>query len=262
MPWSLITKSLTSGELEAQRAADAPSSSVLRGAVERLLALLSRATGQARTPAHQRAAFTIAFIALAAKMAKADGHVVRSETDVFGRLFQIDPTQAAQAQRVFNLAAQDTGGFEAYAGQMARALAHEPRILRDVFDGLFHIAAADGILHPAEDAFLRIVAGIFGIGAGEFRSIRAAFVHDARGTSGDDPYEVLGIEAGVTDRDLKQRHRELVRDHHPDSLSGRGVPAAFHAAAGRKLAVINAAYDRILRERGLKVDLATVEPSA
>jgi DnaJ like chaperone protein len=257
MPWPIITKSLTSQTSEAQRAGDRQAGGLVRGAVERLVGIVARATGTARTPAHRRAAF----IALSAKMAKADGHVATSETDVFSRLFHIEPGQAKNVRRVFNLAAQDSAGFESYARQMAKALVNEPRLLRDVFDGLFHIAAADGILHPAEDAFLQVVAEIFGISSGEFRSIRAAFVHDGRGAAFENPYEVLALEPNVSDRDLKLRHRALVREHHPDSLSARGVPPAFHAAAGRKLAVINAAYDVILRERGLKVDLATVEAS-
>ncbi len=238
MAWSLIAKTLGLGE-----------GGTLRSALDTLLGL----SGVVRTPAQQRAAFTIAFVALAAKMAKADGVVAPIEIATFDRLHEVDPAQSDNVRRVFALAAQDTLGFEHYARQIARLLADEPRLLRDVFDALFHIAAADGILHPKEDAYLRSVADLFGISGSEFRAIRSAFVAaDPRGRSTDDPYEVLGATATVSDAELKARHRELVRDHHPDSLTARGVPPEFHAAASRKLAVINAAYDTILRLRGLK----------
>ena len=245
MPWALIKKALG---LHA--------TATVRTAFDALWALV--APGPA-TPAHHRAAFTISFVALAAKMAKADGCVAPIEAETFDLLYDVQPSERANVRRVFDLAAQDTAGFETYARQIARALGSEPRLLRDVFDGLFHIACADGILHPGEDQFLRTVADIFAIAPAEFRSIRAAFISEpTRGASrsGDSPYDILGVAPTISDADLKAAHRALVRDHHPDSLSSRGVPAAFHASAERKLAVINAAFDAILKARGLKGTLA------
>ncbi len=238
MPWDVITKTLGLHE-----------GGTVRGAFEALLGLLS--LGEP-TPGHQRAAFTIAFVALSAKMAKADGCVAPIEAETFRRLIEVQSSETVNVRRVFDLAAQDTAGYESYARQIAKALANEPRLLRDVFDALFHIAAADGVIHPAEDAFLRTVAGIFGIGAVEFRSIRAAFVQQAFPAAADSPYEILGVSPAVSNAELKARHRQLVREHHPDSLSARGVPPQFHEASGRKLAVINSAFDAIARSRGLK----------
>ena len=43
-----------------------------------------------------------------------------------------------------------------------------------------------------------------------------------------------------------------MREHHPDRLVAKGMPEEFVAQANRKLAAINAAYDRIARERGLR----------
>ena len=231
---------------------------VVRGAFDTLVAQLGALVSSNATPAHQRVAFTIAFVALAAKMAKADGCVVPVEAETFHRMYEVHAGEKVNVRQVFKLASQDTAGFESYARQIAKALSNEPRILRDVFDGLFHIAASDGILHPSEDKFLRAVAGIFGIGGVEFRAIRRAFIQiDAlAGGLEDSPYEVLGVDPSILTADLKLRHRELVRDHHPDSLTARGIPTAFHEAAGRKLAVFNAAYDSILRARGLKQSAA------
>ena len=253
MPWDLITRSMGLGE-----------GGFVRSGFDALLSLVGLDGAVPKTQAHQRAAFTIAFVALTAKMAKADGRVTPVEAETFQLLFEVKTGEAANVRRMFDLAAKDSAGYESYARQIAKMLADQPRLLRDVFDGLFHIAAADGIIHPREDEFLRKVAGIFSIPAAEFRSIRAAFVRDATRSAGgraDSPYEVLGINAVVSDAALKARYLELVRDHHPDSLAARGVPAEFHAAAGRKLAVINAAYDEILNERGLKQDRLAHESS-
>lgn len=244
MPLVQITKVLGLGEGGA-----------VRGAFEALMAMLAPLVSPDATPEHQRVAFTIAFVALAAKMAKADGCVAAIEAETFDQLYEVRADEAVNVRRVFDLASQDTAGFESYARQIAKALKDEPRMLRDVFDGLFYIAAADGILHAAEDKFLRKVGEIFGLSAAEFRAIRRVFVASgsATGGPGDDPYDALGVEPSISTADLKLRHRQLVREHHPDSLAARGIPAAFHSAAGRKLATYNAAYDAILRERGVKV---------
>ena len=226
----------------------------VRSAFDALMAQIGSLLSPDATPAHQRVAFTIAFVALAAKMAKADGCVVPIEAETFHRMYEVRSGEEINVRQVFELASQDSAGFESYARQIAKALKNEPRILRDVFDGLFHIAASDGIIHPGEDKFLRIVAGIFSIDAVEFRAIRRAFIQDEglAGNGSDSAYDVLGVDPLISTADLKVRHRQLVRDHHPDSLTARGIPGPFHVAAGRKLAVFNAAYDAILRERGLK----------
>ena len=66
-----------------------------------------------------------------------------------------------------------------------------------------------------------------------------------------DPYVVLGVARTTSDADLHNAWKQLMRQNHPDSLAARGVPAEFIARASDKVARINAAWDRIKRERGL-----------
>lgn len=192
--------------------------------------------------------FTIAVIALSAKMAKADGIVTDDEVEVFERLFRVHPDEAANVRRVFNLARGDTAGYELYASQIARLLAGNPALLEDILDGLFEIAKADGVLHPGELHFLERTAEIFGFAPNEFRRIRAShFAPDAT-----DPYAVLGVGYDASDEEVRKTYRRLVKENHPDSLIGRGVPEEFVRLATDKLAAINIAYDKIEMERGLK----------
>ena len=64
-----------------------------------------------RTPPERSVAFTIAVIALSAKMAKADGLVTRDEVTAFREVFHIPPCDEASAARVFNMAREDVAGF-------------------------------------------------------------------------------------------------------------------------------------------------------
>lgn len=190
-------------------------------------------------------AFTMAVIALGAKMAKADGTVTDDEINAFFRIFRVPPSEEANMRRVFDLARQDTAGFEVYATQIARMFRDRPSVLEDILDGLFEIAKADRVLHPGESAFLERVADIFGFAPGEFRRIRASHF----GPDAQDPYAILGVDHAASDDEIKRTYRLLVRENHPDSLIARGVPPEFIRLANDKLAAINGAYERIQRER-------------
>src|SRR6185312_5073952 len=192
--------------------------------------------------------FTIAIIALAGKMARADGVVSEQEFDIFRKVFTMLPEEEKNVRRIFDLARQDVAGFEHYAGQIARLFRGNPAVLEDVLDGLFEIAKADGVLHPCEARFLERVAEIFGFAPNEYRRIRAS--HFAPELT--DPYVILGVSYSADEEEIRQTYRRLVRENHPDSLIGRGVPPEFIRLATDKLSAINVAYDKIEIERGLK----------
>lgn len=215
-----------------------------RGGLKRLAATFGLDGHRCETPAHQRTAFTMALVALAAKMAKADGVAVAAELDAFERWFHLPDDQRDAVRRVFDLAKRDVAGYEQYARQINDLLAEDPEIKRDVFECLFHVASADGVLHADEEDFLETVAEIFGFSPETYREIRRMFVVDP-----DDPYKVLGVPFDISDDDLKQVYRRLAKANHSDRLAAHGVPREFQAVADRKLATINAAYDAILKER-------------
>lgn len=190
--------------------------------------------------------FTTGLVALAAKMAKSDGVVADSEIEAFGRIIQVEPSEQAGVRRLFDLAKHTSDGFEAYARQLATTFKDEPALLEDVLDGLFHVAKADGAVHEKEAQYLHDVAGIFGFDDAAYRRIAARHVRLP-----DDPYLVLGLEASASEAEVKARYRALVFENHPDRHIARGMPPEAVAITTRRLAAINAAYDRIARERGL-----------
>lgn len=186
--------------------------------------------------------FTIAVIALGAKMAKADGEVTRDEVTVFRQVFAIPDGEEANAARVFNLARQDVAGFDAYARKIrAMFRADDREVLIDLMEGLFLIAVADGHYHLKEDDFLEMVAGIFGLEGACFRTLRARFVE---GMS-PDPYAVLGVAEIASIEEVRSAWKRAVRASHPDAMIARGVPAEAVKLATRRLIAINAAWAEI-----------------
>ena len=194
-----------------------------------------------RAPPERSVAFTIAVIALGAKMAKADGLVTRDEVTAFREVFHIPKAEEANAARVFNLARQDAAGFEDYAKRIGAMFRDGEPVLPDLVEGLFHIAVADGNYHPVEDEFLRRVAEIFGLPERDFRAIRARFVPDAV----PDPWDVLGVEPGTPIEEVRQAWRRLVRETHPDRMIARGVPEEAVRMAEKRLVAINRAWEEI-----------------
>ena len=204
-----------------------------------------------RTPPERTVAFTIAVIALGAKMAKADGRVTRDEVAAFRDVFHIPASEERAAARVFNLAREDVAGFEDYARRVAAmfrtdgAPCGRDSVLCDLMEGLFHIAAADGAWHPGEEEFLARVAAIFGMDEAEVRRMRA------RNIPGEtDAYAVLGVDPGADLETVRAAWRAEARATHPDRMMARGVPEEAVKLAERRLSAINAAWDAIRAERG------------
>lgn len=201
------------------------------------------------TDSAKQVAFTLGVIVLAAKMAKADGQVTRDEVNAFKRMFHVPPDQMAEVGRIFDEAKQEAEGFEPYAKQIAFLFRDKPQMLEEVMGGLFHIALADGVLHPTELQFLQSVAQIFGLSETDFNRIKSTF--GGPEAAAEDAYTVLGVTRDMSDDDVKAAYRKLTRENHPDQLMAQGLPQEAIDLATEKMAAINAAYDRIQKERGI-----------
>lgn len=206
----------------------------------------------------RQVAFTVAVVTLAAKMAKADGAVTREEIDAFKRIFRIPPEEAGNVGKVFDAARRSSEGFEVYARQIAGLFRDSPAVLEELLTALYLIARADGALHPAEEQFLNRVAEIFGLGPAAVARARSTTAGGGGGGrsqamgGGPDPYAVLGVSRQASDEEVKAAHRKLLRENHPDALVAQGLPQEFISVAEDKMKTVNAAWDQIQRERGLK----------
>ena len=210
----------------------------------------TRADDHPRPAGTKQVGFTIAVIALGAKMAIADGVVSETEIRAFHQIFQAPPAERANVDFFFDLAKRSTTGAETYARQVAKLLDGHKLVLEDLLGALFHIAKADGTFAPGEDAYLRRIAQIFGFSEVEYRRIRAFHLGAETGTDiEDDPYLILGLPETATEDEVRARWRHLVRENHPDRAMAQGLPAEFISIATAKLARINAAYEKLKPSR-------------
>jgi DnaJ like chaperone protein len=197
-------------------------------------------------PGGREAAFTLALIALSAKMAVADGAVTASEVRAFNATVEIAKGSEPQVERLFNLAKQDVAGYDAYARKVARFFSDAPDTLEHVLDGLFFIATADGLVHEAELDYLRDISVIFGFDEVRFEQIASQHVMLEEGV---DPYLVLGLSHDASPEEVRRVYRLLVAEHHPDRLIAKGVPEELIDVATARMAAINLAYQAITRPK-------------
>ena len=194
---------------------------------------------RAASPERRRVAFTIAAIALAAKMARADGEASAAEFTTFQRLFQVDAAEADNARRFYELAQQSVAGFEAYAEQAASLIGPGSPLLEDLLDALWLIAAVDGF-DPRELDYLDKVAARLGFDTAAAARVRNRHTAPAE----DDPWAILRVEPGADAATLRRAYRALVKEYHPDRHLAEGVPAEIIRVTEARMAVINTAYAR------------------
>ncbi len=191
-------------------------------------------------PPETRVAFTMAVVALGAKMAGVDGRATDPERRAFAEAFQVSPEDAPGVDRFFSLAQSDPAGYEIYAQRIADMFADRPELLEDVAAGLFHIAMSDGGLDAREKVFLERVADIFRL---DLAARRRLSMCDERGNSC--AYATLGLQQGASFDAVRAAWAKLVRENHPDRLIGRGLPPESLRLAAERVTAINAAYEAL-----------------
>ena len=188
----------------------------------------------------RKVAFTVAVIALSAKMAKADGMVTRSEIEAFRSRVDIPQKDIKRVGEFWDLARQTPTGFTAYAKQTVELFGARSAILEQLLDLLFTIARADGDITSNEWSYLSEVASIFGYDEADFS--RLSDIHSG---AAPPPHLVLGIAQDASLEEAKAAWKALARTHHPDQLIAAGMPEEFISAATDRLAQINNAYQTL-----------------
>lgn len=137
-----------------------------------------------------------------------------------------------------------------------------------LLDLLLDLIYAEGALAGPKLALLRRLCAVLGVGEHELAALSAMKGYGAWAGAGGawgpgagrrpppgrpsevDPYAVLGIERTASEREVKQAYRRLMSQHHPDKLGD--VPEALKRRAEDRAREINAAYERIKGERGIR----------
>lgn len=199
--------------------------------------------------------YGLGVVLLSAKMAKIDGPVTRAEINAFKSAFRFPEDNQKEIALLFDKARERTNDFEMYAKEMGRAFADKPEPLETLLTVLFRIARADlpkgAPLHPLEEDFLKRTHKAFRLSTQAWERAQAGQARAANNSSSSECYRILGISRTASDKEVRARWRLLIQEHHPDRLAQRPMSDAQRHAAQERMAQINAAWDRIKRDRGL-----------
>jgi DnaJ like chaperone protein len=195
-----------------------------------------------------QAAYFVSMFSILGKLAKADGVVTQDEIAVVDRFINglnTGEREKAFARQVFNEAKESAYSLDDFALQFYQVSQGQPTVLLSFLDLLFQIAAADNRLHPAEEAALRSVKGVFRITDNQYDNLKGAYFKDT-----DRYYKVLDSTPETPIKEIKANYKKLVKDFHPDVIVSKGLPEEFTDFATKRFREIQEAYEAIRRDRG------------
>ncbi len=194
-----------------------------------------------------QAAYFISLFSILGKLSKMDGVVTSDEILVvqnFINNLPIPDREKQFAKQVFNEAKNSEYSIEDFAFQIYQVTKRQPTVLLSFLNLLFQVAAADGKLHPAEEASLKKIKDIFKISDQQFENMKAVFFDQI-----DKYYKVLNCTPESSNQGIKSNYKKLVKDFHPDTIVSKGLPEEFTDFATSRFREIQEAYEEIRRER-------------
>ena len=203
------------------------------------------------------------FVALAAKVAKADGRVDTLEAELISamlddvsRVFP-DPQKAREyLKEIFNEEKNRNDNLEHIAVALAQSIRRN-RSKQEQFIGfLIQLAFADGEVTKQEERILARIAEAMEIDPSLYHSIFDAFeqIHSKRREAAqislEKAYRLLGVSPNDDMQTIKKAYRKLVRQYHPDIIKAQGKDESYLQEATKKTQEINEAYELIKKARG------------
>jgi len=189
--------------------------------------------------------FGVSLVILSAAVMKADGQVLKSELD-YVKTFFVRQFGAEAAERYVLLmrdVLKQELDVQGVSEQIKGFMEYSTRL--QLLHFLFGIAGADGQYDESEVGVIQRVSRWMGISFADFTSIQAMFVKDQASA-----YKILGLTAEATDEEVKKAYRQMAITHHPDKVHHLGEDVQH--AAKEKFQQIQAAYEEIKKQRGIK----------
>jgi DnaJ like chaperone protein len=189
--------------------------------------------------------FAVSLLVLTAAVMKADGTAKKSELNYVKRFYEnnFGVEKAGQYITMLGELLKQELDVRHVGLQIGQFMDYSSRMM--LLQYLFGITQADGDYHPKEVEMVLVIAGYMGIGQKDYESIKAMFIKDTGSA-----YQILEVSPDVTDEELKKAYRELAKKHHPDKVNHLGEEVK--RAAEEKFTKLNAAYEAIKVERGMK----------
>jgi DnaJ like chaperone protein len=175
---------------------------------------------------------------------KADGKVVKSELN-YVKAFLVSrfgETSAREALKMLKDLLDRPIPLQDVSKQVRQMLDYHSRL--ELMHLLYGVARADGRVHDSEMKILDQIGYYLGLSSADQKSIKNMFI-----TADDSAYKILGVTRETPNEEIKKAYRKLATNYHPDKVSYLGEE--FRKDAEEKFQKINAAYEKIKKEKGI-----------
>ena len=220
-------------------------------------------SGQADEQERIQAAFFTATFSVMGYIAKADGRVTRDEIELAEAVMErlgLSAEMRESAKKLFGEGKAPDFPIDEVMQQLRRETHRRTTLMQMFLEIQLQAAYADGVMHPAEREALVRICGHLGIPRAQLDRLeemlsagfgRSGYEPESGKTSLEDAYHLLGVEASISDAELKKTYRRLMSQHHPDKLVAKGLPEQMIQDANQKTQQIKAAYELIKKHRRL-----------
>ncbi|MBN2896081.1 MAG: TerB family tellurite resistance protein [Campylobacterales bacterium] len=201
------------------------------------------------------------FVALMAKVAKADGRVHELEAELIGntlsdiaKVFPDPEAAKTHLKAIFNEEKERPNTIDNIASSLYVLIRKDAQKSHMMMMYLINLAFVDGHLSSEEERLLLKIAAFLHVSQNELDAMMARFAqmfrHATTQSSIDEAYALLHVKPEDSMETIKKAYRKAVKESHPDLMKAQGKSDDYIAEATRKIQEINAAYELITKARG------------
>lgn len=196
------------------------------------------------------------FVALVAKVAKADGKVDALEAQLISIMFDDISAIFPEPEKTKNILKEIFAeqkdmphNLEAVAQDLGHTIRRDRSKQQQFMGFLIQLAFVDGEVSQSEDEVLQTIASAFDFDPNAYHAIFDQFekmmknVHPQANIS--DAYKLLGVSESDDISVIKKAYRKLIREYHPDIIKSQGKSEEYMKEATLKTQEINQAYEMI-----------------
>jgi DnaJ like chaperone protein len=200
------------------------------------------------------------FVALVAKVAKADGKVDALEAQLISIMFDDisnvfpEPEKTKDIlKQIFDEEKNRTDNIQDVAHKLGSAIKRDKSKQQQFMGFLIQLAFIDGEVSQSEDIVLQTIASAFEFNPNAYHAIFEQFekmmknIHPKANIA--DAYKLLGVSESDDINTIKKAYRKLIREYHPDIIKSQGKSEAYMQEATAKTQEINQAYEMIKKAK-------------
>ncbi|MEA3522070.1 MAG: DnaJ domain-containing protein [Campylobacterota bacterium] len=192
------------------------------------------------------------FIALVAKVAKADGRVHELEAQLIGIMFDDISKIFAEKEKVRNFLKaifneeKERDDTKEVAQSLNQLIGRSRLKRKQYVEFLIQLAFVDNGISSQEEKLLREIVTELNISFDDYAAMVARFENmmknRAQSMTLEEAYKILGVTENDDLNSIKKTYRKLVREYHPDIIKSQDKDEKYIEEATAKTQEINQAY--------------------